>query len=243
MNQKTNKSNSLSHILLILAATACTLNFAGCGPGLGEKIVVDGTEVYYDGEQVTKADAEKLGQYLKSQGFSDGTEKAVQLEKEGENWVFKMVLLPDFQKDENTKKEFKLMCLEFSSVFDGQPFVCHGCNDQMESLFSVTGLSGKLVEVGSTSLYHNGLDEKQLTSVVGILNDLGFNEAETTVHMSRSDAGSDFRLTCQPSLLQDEDNELFVEAKIWKEQLGQAVDSKVAIHFCDLNFETHKTVN
>lgn len=100
-----------------------------------EKIVIEGTEIYYDGELVTLEDAESLGAYLQEAGFSDGSPKSVQLARDGDVWIFRMVVQDEFIDNE----EYTLIFADFAQqlstdLFSGLPVEINLCNDLFETM-------------------------------------------------------------------------------------------------------------
>ena len=213
----------------------------GCGNGLGQKIVVNGTEVYYDGEQVTKADAERLGKALSELEFSDGSGKSVQLQRKGEKLIFKMVMLKEHLESNKLDPDLKFMSLQLSAFFDGKAIEVHKCDDQMASKMHVQGLTGRTSEFHSGQIYYNGLDADQLAQLKKALNTMGFEGFEGTLYFGKSKEGYEFRIICTPEDCKDED---FVsESKELRRLFTEIVGGeKVDIKFCDEYFESHQTL-
>ena len=214
----------------------------GCdsGSGLGKKIVVNGTEIYFDGEKVTAAEAETLGKFLQEQEFTDGTEKAVQLQRDGDTLVFKMVMQPEYLESAEVEPQLKLMCLQMSGAFEGQKTACHACDEQMVSKKKMVGLHGKRTDYGKGEIYYNNLSPEQFDAVKEVLNKLGFEEFEGTLYFGKLAGDYEFRMICTPEFQQDE--ELHRESKIWQEELSQAIGGeKVAVMLCDDYFDAKFT--
>ena len=219
----------------------CGLCF-GCDSGsdLGKKIVVDGTEIYFDGEKVTAAEAETLGKFLQEQEFTDGTEKAVQLQRDGELLVFKMVMQPEYLESAEVEQQLKLMCLQMSGAFEGQKTACHACDEQMVTKKKMVGLHGKRTEYGKGEIYYNNLSPDQFDAVTTALKEFGFDDFEGTLFFGKSADGYEFRMICTPEFQQDE--ELQKDTKFWQEDLSEAIGGeKVAVMLCDDNFEAKFT--
>ena len=222
-------------VLNLFPCLVLLICFAGCGPNLGEKIVVDGTAVYYDGEQVTKADAEKLGAALVNLQFTDGNEKAVQLQKEGNKNILKMVMKPEYLESGELDNAIRVMCLELSSRFDGAEFECHACDEYMESKKSFTGLCGKLTDYNKAEFYYNSLADEQLDGVKKVLDQFEFTEFEGTLFFGKTDGSYEFRVVCTPEFQQDEG--IQAESKLWQAEFSKVLDGEsVAILMCDENF-------
>ena len=120
-----------STIKTVLVLFAITL-FLSC-TGYGEKLVFNGTEVYYlDG--IEKGEAENLGNFLVRSEFADGRTKSVQLTKNG-NYVFRMVTNKDAQEKKQYEILFKVLASQISdSVFSGKPVDFDICTNTFESV-------------------------------------------------------------------------------------------------------------
>jgi hypothetical protein len=120
-------------ILIILLATTALIT--SC-TGYGDKLEFDKTEVYYT-NGVTKVEAQNLGKYLISSGFSDGNAKSVQLSRNKENnrYQFRMVTNEKAQKDSTYDFIFQLMAGQISdSVFNGKPVDFHICDNTFKTV-------------------------------------------------------------------------------------------------------------
>jgi hypothetical protein len=100
----------------------------------GKKLTFNGGELYYT-SQVAEAEAKKLGEYLVKEKFFDGTSKTVQLNKNGANYEFRMVMIKDGEKAPNTVETFTAVSKELSdNVFNGGKVVVHLCDDHLKTL-------------------------------------------------------------------------------------------------------------
>jgi hypothetical protein len=109
------------------------LRIASCN-NYGKKLTFNGGEVYYT-DQVTEADAKKLGEYLVKEKFFDGTRKTVQLNKTGSTIEVRMVVKKDGEKAPNTVETFTSVATELSqNVFNGAKVVVHLCDDHLKTL-------------------------------------------------------------------------------------------------------------
>ena len=89
-------------IVLFVAAL-----FVSCN-NFGEKKVFDGTEIYYK-DGVSAEQVDKLGESLMESGFANGDRKSVQFVKDGDAYVFKMVVKEEFLDNESYKNLFKYL--------------------------------------------------------------------------------------------------------------------------------------
>ena len=112
-------------LLSILALLASCANY-------GEKKVFNGTEVYYK-DGVTEAQADKLGESLVSSKFADGDTKSVQFTKDGDTYVFKMVIKEEFLNDKSMEYVFKTFPKELSDMMN-LPIDLHLCDDSFTTL-------------------------------------------------------------------------------------------------------------
>jgi hypothetical protein len=104
-------------LLLLSMLTACT--------NYGKKVKVDGTkaEVFYKGEGVTEADAKKVGDFLKDEGFLTKDKGAsIQITKEGEAYVVRFVYNKEYyDKTVGLENVFKQYGIKMSKqIFDGK---------------------------------------------------------------------------------------------------------------------------
>lgn len=108
--------SALSAIALVTFAFL----FAGC-MNYGEKKEFNKGDLYYT-EGVDVADVDKLGEYLVEADFFDGVEKSVQLQKNGDRYVFRVVMQDEFLGKEETTRNFRLIGMLLSSqVFNDAP--------------------------------------------------------------------------------------------------------------------------
>lgn len=115
------KKNLLFLLSVSLLITSCNLFNSH-----GKKFEVDDkSTVYYKGEGVTEAEAKILGDYFKANGIFDGKEeKAVQLTKDGDEYIVRIVIKEDVvKKDEERFKTIFWYWQDLISqgAFDGKP--------------------------------------------------------------------------------------------------------------------------
>lgn len=120
-------------VVAIILIGIALLRLASCHD-YGKKLTFNGGDLYYT-SQVTEADAQKLGNYLVKEKFFDGTSKTVQLNKNGETYEFRMVMIKDGEKAPNTVETFTAVSKELSeNVFSGGKVVVHLCDDRLKTL-------------------------------------------------------------------------------------------------------------
>lgn len=68
-----------------------------------------------------------------SSGFTDGNGKSVQFVKDGENYIFKMVIKDEFLNDKSMENVFNVFPKELSDAMD-LPLDMHLCDDSFKML-------------------------------------------------------------------------------------------------------------
>lgn len=117
--------------LLVLAFAA---SVTGCG-GYGEKLQVGSGEVYYT-DGATEAEAQKLGDWLKENGYfaDDGVTRSVQVRKEGDVYQVRFVVQEDAIDQAGTAEIFRALGdLISADVFGGAPVEVHLTDEYMET--------------------------------------------------------------------------------------------------------------
>jgi hypothetical protein len=99
----------------------------------GVKLVFSGGELYYT-QPVTRSEAEKLGQYLVQAKFFDGTPKTAQINKSGQTYQFRYVVMKGYDQ----KKEYIDLVKQFSAelsggVFHNAPVDIHLCDSYLKT--------------------------------------------------------------------------------------------------------------
>lgn len=114
-----------------LAATfLLAVVLGGC---YGDKLEVNGGEVYYK-EGASEADAQKLGDFLNEIGYFNGEEKSVQLQKEGNRFIFRAVIQEEYMDDPKIASAFEIIGAQISKlVFDGAPVDVHLTDEYLET--------------------------------------------------------------------------------------------------------------
>lgn len=118
---------------IILLTLTC---FLGACSGYGEKLQYAKTEVYYT-DNITKKEAEKLGEFLVSSGFAGDNEKSIQLAKNEENgnYEFRMVTTKEAAESGTYETIFKYYAIQISdSVFNKHPVDFHICDNVFKTL-------------------------------------------------------------------------------------------------------------
>jgi hypothetical protein len=120
-------------ITTILALTVLLAVGLACST-YGTKLEFNNGELYYT-DNVTEADAKKLGEYLVKSSFFDGKKLTVQLDKSGSTYQFRMVVVPEKQNDEATAILLKTFAETISEeVFNDAPTELHICDNELKTV-------------------------------------------------------------------------------------------------------------
>jgi len=108
-------------------------------PEWGERLKYEGSDLFYT-STVTEAEASKLGDYLTETGFfQEGHPGTVQITKEGDVYLFRMVVKGDKGEDMEFLEKVGIFAAQLSrDVFDGKQVGIHLCDKKFETLQSVT---------------------------------------------------------------------------------------------------------
>ncbi len=102
---------------------------------LSQLVVIDQTEIFFDGLNVTSEDAEQLGLFLKDVGFIDGVPKSIQIDREGSVWQFKMIVSDVYIDNLEYTEIYKEFAKQISEDFyNSAPVEIHLCNDYFETM-------------------------------------------------------------------------------------------------------------
>lgn len=92
---------------------------------LGEKKIFDGTYLSYT-SKVSKSEVERLGTFLITSKFTDGSRKDVILDRVGKGYIFKMIFNPKLTLNDQWIDTFKAFASQLSSlVFQSTPVEIH----------------------------------------------------------------------------------------------------------------------
>ena len=106
----------------------------GCN-NYGTKLKYKKGELYYT-KAVNEAEAKKAGEYLQNIGyFNDDKETSVQVDKSGDVYAVRFVVVEGADKNEEYAKKFQAVAREMSqNVFDGKKAEVHMCDDHLKTL-------------------------------------------------------------------------------------------------------------
>ena len=127
---------TLGAMFVVLSA----LLLSGCFKDYGTLLEFGKGQLYYTSE-VTSSEADRLGKYLVQEGFFNGNEITVQLNKAGETYEFRMVVKKGIESDQEYLKVFREFSSELSTnVFSKKQVDIHLCDDQLETLRVVVAI-------------------------------------------------------------------------------------------------------
>lgn len=119
--------------ILLLAVLAIT--FFACS-NYGDKVVYDGTEVYYK-DPALKGKAEATGEFLQEIQFTDGTTKSIQVTKDSV-YNFRMVAIPEKVNDPEMEVSFQALGMLLSNdVFDGEAINFQLCDEVFKTVRTI----------------------------------------------------------------------------------------------------------
>lgn len=216
-----------------------------CNP-YGKKKEFGSIEVYYK-KGVSNEEVDKLGNYLKDNGWNDGETKTVQLVKSGDIYQVRVVVKKGIDQDPEYISLFKVVANELSyEVFNGKTVEIHLCDENLKTLKVVEMQSyGQLLILDNIELYYTDKVTKQNAEKLGnFLLESGFNNSggTKTVQLTKEGNTYQFRMVVLEGFDQDEYYEEI--ARDFAVYISEYVfDGKpVEMHLCNEYLETLKIV-
>jgi hypothetical protein len=225
---------------LTLIAAGLFLAVSSCN-NYGTEKIYNGVELYHT-QNITDAEAGKLGDYLVSSKFADGTTKTVQITKQGNTYQFRFVLKDGADKDPSLPKTLKYMASILSArVFNGQPVEVHMCDDQLKTLKVFTGENyGKEKVFDGVELFHTqAVTDAEADSLGNYLVTSKFADGnEKTVQLAKPGSIYQFRFVVKEGL--DKDQNFLNNVKSFAAELSKNVfqNAPVEVHLCDNDLTT-----
>jgi hypothetical protein len=100
----------------------------------GELLSVNGAELYFT-SSVTRAEAEKLAEYLVRVGHFGGVRKRVQLTRAGKIYQVRYAVRKGVESDSGLIQDWQFAAAEMSrEVFGGEPVEIHLCDRSLQTL-------------------------------------------------------------------------------------------------------------
>lgn len=230
----------MKKIYLVLLAIVLLISCAD----YGEKKIFNGTEVYYK-EGITAAQVDKLGESLVTSGFADGDVKSVQFLKEGDHYIFKMVIKDEFLNDQSMGNIFNLFPKELSDYMD-LPVDLHLCDDSFTTLRvhkladAIPTTMAKATEVRYTK--NVTLEEVEQLKKFLIEFEFSNDENRKTVALDKENNIYIFKMVLDKSQIENEATVTLLS--FFKDELSKNVfnNQPVQIHMCDDLMNTLKIV-
>ncbi len=220
-----------------------TIAFLVSCANYGEKKVFNGTEVYYK-DGVTEAQADKLGESLITSGFADGGGKSVQFTKDGDQYIFKMVIREEFLNDKSKENVFNIFPKELSNYMN-LPVDLHLCDDSFHTLRvhklsdAVQTIMAKATEIR----YTKNVTAAEVEKLKEFLIEYGFSDARPkTVGLDKENDTYLFKMVLDKSRIEDEATISLLT--LFKGELSEKVfnNQPVKVHMCDELMNTLKIV-
>lgn len=224
-------------LLLVTTLVSSCTNF-------GEKKIFDGTEIYYK-DGVTEEQADKLGKTLVASDFTDGKTKSVQFVKDGDIYVFKMVVKNQFLEDKSLENIFNIFPKELSGYMD-LPIDLHLCDEQFNTkrIYKLKDAFKTIMAKATEIRYSNKVMMSDVEKLKGFLIDYKFagDKVEKTVEIDRENMTYIFKLVIPKNRL--EDSVTLSYLTLLKGELSKKVFSRlpVKIHMCDELMNTLKVI-
>jgi len=126
---------------------------------LGDRVEEDGVEVYYT-DNVKVAEANGLLNYLTESGFADGSQKTLQLDRDGgKTWVVRAVVEEDGAED--LEPVFEAFARELSAgAFGGAPVVIHLCDENMKTQRALEAVAASSIVQEQVEMFYSVNVEK-----------------------------------------------------------------------------------
>jgi hypothetical protein len=107
---------------------------AGCN-NYGKEMTFKQGQLFYT-EAVTEADAKKVGEYLQNIGyFADDKRRTVQVDKSGDAYALRFVVVEGAEKNEDALRQFKALGRDASQkLFNGAKVDVMLCDDKLNTV-------------------------------------------------------------------------------------------------------------
>jgi hypothetical protein len=156
----------------------------------GKKVSVGKNEVFYKGDGATETDAKKLGDFLKKADyFNDSATKSVQLTKQNDAYVVRLVVDKDKidLNDQTQKNLFWIMQSEISEgAFGGAKTKIILADEKLKDIQPIEDLSKVTVRNLQIYLRGNDVTEEQAKKVASLINDQKyFGDVEEAISLEK----------------------------------------------------------
>lgn len=228
--------NFLLLVSLIAIAVSCAR--------YGEKLEINKGTLYYT-EKINIEDAQKLGDYLLANKFFDGNPKSVQIDKKNDTFLFRIVVKPEKQHEQNTVDLLTLFAFHLSSsVFDGQAVNIHVCNDKLKTVKIIYPYNtlGKKMEVENGIIYYpENIDMIFLNKLKVFLKDNYFFKGEyKVIQVEENNNSILFKIRTNYRQLSDQNFEISITLLTNKLKEENFINKDIEVFFCDYSFSVLK---
>jgi hypothetical protein len=243
------KKSSLFCFLIILCLS---IGLIGCGgPDLGEKITVDGLEVYYK-DTVSKEEAQKFVDCLTIVGYVDTDEEEVSfaINKKNDTYEIKSFMKKGFEIDQEVIDTSKSFASEMSMyAFSGAPVDITLCDEEGNTLKTIN--TSTTIDLGESLFFNNSMlfytssiKKEEAQKLGDFLVELEFfTEDPMSLQIDKINDIYTIKLPIKKDAEKDEE---FVESL---QQVALSIaenifdDELVEIHLCNDTFETLSAIS
>jgi hypothetical protein len=216
--------------------------------GLGTKLDFEGSSVFYK-NGITEAEAKSLGDYLiKIKFFNSERQKSVQLDKDADTFLFKIVVGDGSEKGDDIAVVMEAMAIDLSfGVFENKPVNVHLCDGYFKTL-RVIRASGKgygtRIDFDEGVLYYTeNIDKETATKLGAYLQKIQFFQgSQKGVQIDKNATNYIFRMVVKQDKLEDENTEFVVKALASSLSTGVFDSAAVDIHLCNDIFQVKKEI-
>ncbi len=118
---------------IIIGIIALAIGFNSC-TNYGTQLTFGNVELYYTAN-ITEDEAEATGEYLELLGITEGEESSIQLDKDGDIYLFRVVAAEDYEDIENYEQNAQSFLYSYSTeVLDGEEVEFHYCDEYFETI-------------------------------------------------------------------------------------------------------------
>ncbi len=211
----------MKKLFFFLLPAALLLTSCNLFNNYGKKVEFGESEVYYKGDGVKEADAQKLGDYLIEQELLDKeTKKSVQLTHDGEDYLLHFVVDEQKFTDATRLYWWKLQYDISKEVFKSKPTRITLANEKLEDKEVLNPIA--LYKVGKSSLYYDNSDikkneAKRLAEFLTGIKLMGVDK-ESDVFYQKEKGTSTVRVVVNPKKINEQVLPVF---SFWQEQMRE----------------------
>jgi hypothetical protein len=236
--------------LIFVGLLALMAFFVSCN-NYGDKLTFDSLELYYT-DEVTEDEANDIGEFLQEMELTDGDEKAVQIDKDGDTYLFRVVTKDGYEDDDEFVASMKYITFQISvGVLDGAPIELHLCDDTFETKkeFDVSDGDEDSEEYeieeydGAEIEYDSSVTFSEVDALGNYLIESGFTDGSTKSCIFIKERGTYiFKMVTSEEYW--DDPEFRDIASMFAGEMSYSLfdDEPVEIHLCDEYFDTKKKV-